>query len=173
MAIVRKHKGISVFLTKISILLNVVCGSAKRKDIMREINHEQLTKALGCGQLETGRGLNQEQYLQRPGDTHWNSHYKNLKGLVDMFSTIIEVLKVMEKDDRDWKNRDQASNLLVYFQSFDIVFYLHLMLTTLSITNILSLALQRKDQDIVNANKCVKVTRINLDDLRKDGWTNY
>ena len=131
-AIVRKHKGISDFLTKISILLNVVGGSAKRKDIMREINHEQLTKALGCGQLETGRGLNQEQCLQRPGDTRWNSHYKTLKGLVDMFSTIIEVLKVVEKDDRDWKNRDQASNLLVYFQSFDFVFYLHLMLTTLS-----------------------------------------
>ena len=86
-----------------------------------------------------------------------------------MFSTIIEVLKVVEKDDRDWKNRDQASNLLVYFQSFDFVFYLHLMLTTLSITNILSLALQRKDHDIVNAIKCVKATRINLDGLRKVG----
>jgi len=45
-AIVRKNKGISDFLTKISILLNVVGGSAKRKDIMREINHEQLTKGL-------------------------------------------------------------------------------------------------------------------------------
>jgi hypothetical protein len=169
-AIVRKHKGISDFLTKISILLNVVGGSAKRKDIMREINHEHVTKALGCGQLETGRGLNQEQCLQRPGDTRWNSHYKTLTGLVDMFSTIIEVLKVVEKDDKDWKNRDQASNLLVYFQSFDFVFYLHLMLTTLSITNTLSLALQRKDQDIVNAIKCVKGTRLNLDNLRTDGW---
>ncbi|KAG2540268.1 hypothetical protein PVAP13_9NG166314 [Panicum virgatum] len=136
---------------------------------MREINHEQLTKTLGCGHLETGRGLNQEQCLQRPGDTRWNSHYKTLKGLVDIFSTIIEVLKVVEKDDRDWKNRDQASNLLVYFQSFDFVFYLHLMLTTLSITNILSLALQRKDHGIVNAIKYVKATRINLGDLRKDG----
>jgi hypothetical protein len=52
-----------------------------------------------------------------------------------MFSTIIEVLKVVEEDDKDWKNRDQTSNPLVYFQSFDFVFYLHLMLTTLSITN--------------------------------------
>jgi hypothetical protein len=45
-AIVRKLKGISDFLTKISILLNVVGGSTKRKDIMREINHEHVTKAL-------------------------------------------------------------------------------------------------------------------------------
>jgi hypothetical protein len=80
------------------------------------------------------------------------------------------VLKVVKKDDRDWKNRDQASNLLVYFQSFDFAFYLHLMLTTLTATNTLSLALQRKDQDIVNAIGCVKSTRIHLDDLRRDGW---
>jgi hypothetical protein len=84
-----------------------------------------------------------------------------------MFSTIIEVLKIVEKDDKDWKNRDQASNLLVYFHSFDFVFYLHLMLTTLSITNTLSLALQRKDQDIVNAIKCVKGTRLNLDNPKR------
>jgi hypothetical protein len=51
------------------MLLNVVGGSAKRRDMGREINHEQVTKALGCGQLESGRGLNQEQCLQRPVDT--------------------------------------------------------------------------------------------------------
>jgi hypothetical protein len=90
--------------------------------------------------------------------------------MIDMFSTIIELLKVVEKDDRDWRNRDQASNLLVYFQSFDFVFYLHLMLTTLAITNTLSLALRRKDQDIVNAIKLIKATRLSLDNLRRDGW---
>jgi hypothetical protein len=138
--------------------------------MVREINHEQVTKDLGCGQLESGRGLNQEQCLQRPRDTWWSSHYKTLKGMIDMFSTIIEVLKVVGKDDRDWRNRDHASNLLVYFQSFDFVFYLHLMLTTLVITNTLSLALQGKDQDIVNAIKLVKATRLSLDNLRRDGW---
>ena len=145
-------------------------GSAKRRDMMRDINYEQVQKALGCGQLETGTGLNQEQCLQRPGDTRWSSHYKTLKSLVNMFPTIVEVLKVVEKDDRDWKNRDQASNLLVYFQSFDFVFYLHLLLTTLTATNTLSLALQRKDQDIVNAIGCVNSTRLHLHDLRRDGW---
>ncbi|KAG2651975.1 hypothetical protein PVAP13_1NG325519 [Panicum virgatum] len=141
-ATMRKHKGVSNFLNMISILLNVVGGSAKRRDMIRDINYEQVQKALGCGQLETGTGLNQEQCLQRPGDTRWSSHYKTLKSLVNMFPTIVEVLKVVEKDDRDWKNRDQASNLLVYFQSFDFVFYLHLLLTTLTATNTLSLALQ-------------------------------
>jgi len=169
-ATMRKHKGVSNFLNMISILLNVVGGSAKRRDMIRDINYEQVQKALGCGQLETGTGLNQEQCLQRPGDTRWSSHYKTLKSLVNMFPTIVEVLKVVEKDDRDWKNRDQASNLLVYFQSFDFVFYLHLLLTTLTATNTLSLALQRKDQDIVNAIGCVNSTRLHLHDLRRDGW---
>ncbi|KAG2620807.1 hypothetical protein PVAP13_3NG200304 [Panicum virgatum] len=169
-ATMRKHKGVSNFLNMISILLNVVGGSAKRRDMIRDINYEQVEKALGCGQLETGTGLNQEQCLQRPGDTRWSSQYKTLKSLVNMFPTIVEVLKVVEKDDRDWKNRDQASNLLVYFQSFDFVFYLHLLLTTLTATNTLSLALQCKDQDIVNAIGCVNSTRLHLHDLRRDGW---
>ena len=143
-AVMRKHKGVSNFLSMISILLNVVGGSAKRRDMIRDINHEQVTKALGCGQLETGTGLNQEQCLQRPGDTRWSSHYKTFKSLVNMFPTIVKVLKVVEKDDRDWKNRDQASNLLVYFKSFDFAFYLHLMLTTLTATKclVISIAMQ-------------------------------
>jgi hypothetical protein len=167
-AVVRKHKGRSNFLTRISILLNVVGGSAKRRDMIRDINAEELRKALGCGQLETGIGLNQEQCLQRPGDTRWSSHYRTHKSLINMFPTIVQVLKFVEKDDKDWKNRDQASNLLVYFKSFDFVFYLHLILTTLAATNTLSLALQRKDQDIVNAIGCVGSTRLHLDSLRRD-----
>uniref|UniRef100_I1P1W2 HAT C-terminal dimerisation domain-containing protein n=1 Tax=Oryza glaberrima TaxID=4538 RepID=I1P1W2_ORYGL len=169
-AIVRKHKGVSDFFTKISILLNVVGGSSKRRDLIRDINVKEMSKALGCGQLQTGTGLNQEQCLQRPGDTRWSSHYKTLKSLVGMFATIVKVLEIVEKDKNDWKIRDQASNLLEYFQSFDFVFYLHLMLTILTITNSLSLALQRKDQDIVNAMKCVKSTRLNLDELRREKW---
>jgi hypothetical protein len=127
------------------MLLNVVGGSSKRRDMIRDINLKEMSKALGCGQLETGTGLNQEQSLQRPGDTRWSSHYKSLKSLVGMFSTIVKVLEIVEKDKKDWKIRDQASNLLEYFRSFDFVLYLHLMLTILGTTNILSLALQRKD----------------------------
>jgi hypothetical protein len=44
------------------------------------------------------------------------------------------------------------------------------MLTILGIINNLSLALQWKDQDIVNAIKCVKATRCQLDELRREKW---
>ena len=168
-AIVRKHKGVSDFFTKVSILLNVVGGSAKRREMIRDINLKEMSKTLGCGQLQTGTGLNQEQSVQRPGDTRWSSHYKSLKSIVDMFSTIMKVLEIVEKD-KDWKIRDQASNLREYFQSFDSIFYLHLMLTILGITNTLCLALQRKNQDIVNAINCVRATRCQLDELRREKW---
>jgi hypothetical protein len=169
-AVVRNHRGVSNFFGMISTLLNVVGGSAKRRDMIRDINLEEVSKALGCGQLETGKGLNQEQCLQRPGDTRWSSHYKTLKSLVDLFPTIVKVLKFVEEEDKDRTNRDQALGLLVYFESFDFVFYLQLMLTILLVTNILSQALQRKDQDIVNAIKCVKSTRNHLIGLRAQGW---
>jgi hypothetical protein len=138
--------------------------------MIRDINLEEMSKALGCGQLTTCTWLNQEQCLQRPGDTRWGSHGKTLKSLVDLFRSVIKVLEYVGEEDTDRTNRDQANDLLVYFQSFDFVFYLHLMLTVLTTTNTLSLALQRKDQDIVNAMKCVKSTRIVLNELRERGW---
>jgi hypothetical protein len=114
-AVVRKHKGVSNFFSMISTLLNVVGGSAKRRDMIRDIHSEHVSKALGCGLLQSGKGLNQEQSLQGPGDTRWSSHYKTLKSLVDMFPTIVEVLEFVEEDDRDRANRDQVAGLLVYF----------------------------------------------------------
>jgi len=96
-AIARKHKGVSEFFTMISMLLNMVGGSSKRRDMIRDINLEEMSKALGCRQLQTGIELNQEQSLQRPRDTHWSSHYKSLKSLVDMFPTIVKVLEIVEK----------------------------------------------------------------------------
>lgn len=57
-------------------------GSSNIRDMIREINHEQVTKALGCRQLETRRGLNQEKCLKSPEDACWSSHYKTLIGLV-------------------------------------------------------------------------------------------
>jgi hypothetical protein len=67
MAIARNNKGISEFFTIISILLNVVGGSSKRGDMIRDINFQGMSKALlGCGQLQIVTGFNQQQSLQRP-----------------------------------------------------------------------------------------------------------
>jgi hypothetical protein len=129
----RKNKEISNFFSMIFVLINVVGGSSKRRDMVTDINLEEMSKALGCGQLTSG--LNQEQCLQRPVDTRSGSHAKTLKSLVNLFRSVIKVLDFVGEEDIDKTNRDQANGLLVYFQSFDFIFYLHLMLTILTTTN--------------------------------------
>ena len=54
--------------------------------------------------------------------------------------------------------------------SFTFVFCLHLMRDVLGITNELSQALQRKDQDIVNAMKLVELCQRRLKMMRENGW---
>ena len=49
-------------------------------------------EALELGEIESGSGLNQEMGLSRPGDTRWGSHLKTILHIVDMYSTILEVL---------------------------------------------------------------------------------
>jgi hypothetical protein len=46
------------------------------------------------------------------------------------------------------------------------------MKSVLGITNELSQALQRKDQDILNAMKLVGVSKQHLQAMRKDGWNS-
>jgi hypothetical protein len=60
----------------------------------------------------------------------------------------------------------KARGVLMY-SSFEFVFYLHLMLSILTITNTLSRTLQQKD--ILNVVNCVGSTRSRLDKVRRDG----
>ena len=53
-AVVRKHKCIGNFFDMISVLLNVVSGSSKRKDMIRDKHKEQVCEALGCELLKSG-----------------------------------------------------------------------------------------------------------------------
>jgi len=49
--------------------------------------------------------------------------------------------------------------ILQMMRTFEFVFSIHLMKNVLGITNELSLALQRKDQDTVNAMDLVKIAK--------------
>ena len=129
----------------------------------------EVIKAIGSGKISTGTGLNQDQSLQRAGDTRWGSHYRTLSGLVKLFSATISVLKYVAKEGKGDK-KCQARGLVAYFETFEFVFYLHMMLHILGSANTLSQSLQKKDQDILNAMSCVKSTRNELQDLRENGW---
>ncbi|KAK9062854.1 hypothetical protein SSX86_020044 [Deinandra increscens subsp. villosa] len=168
--VARKHLGVVNFFDNISILMNVVCSSCKRSTILREEEKEKVEKEIGSGILDTGTGLNQELSFIRPGDTRWNSHYKTLTRLVDMFPSIIKVLEYVKDECNNTSSQNQAISMLNFLSSFESVFYLHLMLKILGYTDSLSQALQRKDQDILEAVKLVETAKGKLQKFRESGF---
>ncbi|CAN1125909.1 Zinc finger MYM-type protein 1 [Linum perenne] len=168
-AVARNHGEISLFFNAVSVLTNLVGASCKRRDIVRETQAEKVADAISCGETETGRGLNQEISLKRPSDTRWGSHFATLVNLELMFSSLIEVLDVIQYDG-DSVTKGEAIDMLQKLETFNFVLILKLMIGILSITNDLSIALQKKDQDIVNAMHLVNVAKQRLQHLRDCGW---
>jgi hypothetical protein len=50
--------------------------------------------------MTSGRGVNQETNLARPGDTRWGSHYLTLLRLETMWDSILHVLTIVHEDGR-------------------------------------------------------------------------
>ena len=90
-----------------------------------------------------------------------------------MFSFVVGVLDVIVDDGTNSEQRSEANNLIESMLSFDFVFSLHLMKTLMRVTNQLSKALQRKDQDIINAMNLVKVCKQQLQMMRDNGWDSF
>ncbi|KAF8388536.1 hypothetical protein HHK36_027211 [Tetracentron sinense] len=154
----------------VSNVVNVVGASCKRRDILREKQADKVIEALSSGELSSGQGLNQETSLKRAGDTRWGSHYDTLISFNVMFSAVIDVLEIIDKDGSRGEQRIEANALLDSTQSFEFAFFLHLMKNILGITNELSKALQRKEQDIVNAMALVRVSKQRLQMMRDNEW---
>jgi hypothetical protein len=149
--VAKKNDDVSDLFDMISLLCNVAGASCKRKDMIRDSQQERVRQAISSGHISTGTGQNQEQTLQRPGDTRLCLHYKTLKILNSLFQSVMEVLQYVEKEGLNDKKKRQAHGLIDYLKDFDFVFHLHLMLMILGYENALSLCLQRKDQDILRA----------------------
>ncbi|XP_057791317.1 uncharacterized protein LOC131008458 [Salvia miltiorrhiza] len=172
-AVAKKHILVSALFFSFTSVVNVVGASSKRCDILHQKEAEKIFSALNNGDLVSGRGLNQETTLKRPGDTRWSSHYDTLISLITLFSSTIKVLEIIVEDGVSSEQKGEANNLLGLMQSFDFVFTLHLMRSNLGITNELSKALQRKDQDIVNAMALVKIAKKRLQMMRDEGWDSF
>ncbi|XP_057464445.1 uncharacterized protein LOC130754290 [Actinidia eriantha] len=171
-AVAKNHNQIALLFNLVSNVVNVVGASCKRQDILKEKQASKVVEALNKGILSSGQGLNQETNLKRAGDTRWESHYDTLISLINMFSAVIDVLVMISEDGSNFEQRAEANILLHSIQSFGFVFNLHLMRTILGITNELSQALQRKDQDIVNAMTFVQVSKRRLQMMRESGWSD-
>ncbi|XP_019234399.1 PREDICTED: zinc finger MYM-type protein 1-like [Nicotiana attenuata] len=73
----------------------------------------------------------------------------------------------MQQDSLLSLDRFAAKNLLGNIQEFEFVFLLHLMFKMLLFTNELNKALQKKDQDIVNAMRLLDLAKIRLQTMRE------
>ncbi|XP_066358052.1 uncharacterized protein [Miscanthus floridulus] len=157
----------------VSILLNIVGVSCKRHDMLRNARLENVKKALECGELESGSGLNQEMGLPRPGDTRWGSHYKTICSIITIYSSIHDVLIELGADNAYKEDWTKIHFVLGAFETFEFVFFVHLMYVILGYTNELSECLQRRDQDILNAISLVNVAKSRMQELRSNGWDNF
>ncbi|KAI8528033.1 hypothetical protein RHMOL_Rhmol12G0119600 [Rhododendron molle] len=166
----KKYEQINMLFYFVNRVVVIVSASCKRRDILRDNRILEVMKSLDIGELSSGKGLNQETNLIRAGDTRWGSHYGTLVRLVNMFSSVIEVLEFVSEDRSNTDQKAESNVLLENLQSFEFVFNLHLMRVILAITSELSLALQRKDQDIVNAMALVTMSKSRLRMMRNTGW---
>ena len=69
MAVAKNHKKLASFFQHIATLTNVVGGSCKRRDMLRENQFKKVIEQIQNNEIATGRGMNQEITLQRAGDT--------------------------------------------------------------------------------------------------------
>ena len=86
-----------------------------------------------------------------------------------MFFAVVDVLEIIEENDLS-DQKVETRSIMRSILSFEFVFALHLMKNILRITNELSIALQKRNQDIVNAMDLVKVSKQQLQMMRDDEW---
>ncbi|XP_049397208.1 uncharacterized protein LOC125861330 [Solanum stenotomum] len=88
----------------------------------------------------------------------------------ELFSSIVHVLDPIKCGGSSPNDKLQAGAFLNMINEFEFIFLIHLMLKILVMSNQLSAALQRKEQDIVNAMIFLDITKKRLQLLRDDGW---
>ncbi|GAA0145125.1 hypothetical protein LIER_05386 [Lithospermum erythrorhizon] len=91
--------------------------------------------------------------------------------LLNMYDATCSVLKDIINDRSCTSGqRSEADGVYDKITSFEFIFLLHMMVEILEITDDLCKALQRKSQDIENVMHLVSSTRIQLQQLREEGW---
>nr|XP_027103380.1 zinc finger MYM-type protein 1-like [Coffea arabica] len=160
---------VSEFFVYVSMIVNLTGVSCKRRDQLRQIEHDKIVTLLDSGDIISGKGKNQETSLARPGDTRWGSHYLTLLRLSSMWASVIGILGNIQDDASTSDNRGMARGLIDRMNDYEFVFALHLMKYLLGITNDLSLVLQQRDQNIVQAMSLIDTMKSQLQDFREEG----
>ena len=169
MAIAKGNADCIWFFDQLSNLLNVIGVSCKHHEMLRNTRAQKVLEALDSGEIESGRGLNQEMGLARPGDTRWGSHYKTVLHIISLYSTIRKVLIKIGKDPSLKNEWGKVHAMVAAFESFDFVFMANLMLVILGYTDDLCQSLQKRDQDIINAITLVNLANDRMQRMGYDG----
>ncbi|KAM3235347.1 hypothetical protein P3L10_015383 [Capsicum annuum] len=170
--VAKKHNDVNNFFDIFANVLNIVGGSFKRREMLRDDQAEKLEELLVLGEVHTGSGLNQELGLQRPSDTCWGSHFKTVHNFIFLFLSIVHVLGVLEKEGANYHEKALAKSLVEDIRSYEFIYILHLMLKILVFTNDLNMDLQQKNQDIVNAIKLVDFSKRQFQLMRECKWNS-
>ncbi|XP_021828837.1 uncharacterized protein LOC110769211 isoform X2 [Prunus avium] len=158
-AMSKNHLEIVGLFTWVAKVVNVVGEFVECRDTLREKHSVLVFEALNTSELLSEQGLNEG-----------SSKFKTLISLFTMFSSVIDVLEVLAEFGLDSEQKSKARVLLGPLQSFGFIFSLHMMINILQITDGLSQALQKNDQDIVNAMNLVRVCKEQLQVMKESGW---
>jgi hypothetical protein len=157
----------SDFFNYVSLIVTSASSSCRRKDSLIAEHRNTILEKLDSGEIFSGKGKHQRTSLVRPGDTRWGSHFTTLLRIENMWDSVMKVLSMVHGDER---NPGRAAGLLKKMESFTFVLNMKLMLKVLRITNELSLLLQKKDQNIVQAMSLLIDVKTRLVNLRNEGW---
>ncbi|XP_074356119.1 uncharacterized protein LOC141695806 [Apium graveolens] len=91
-SIAKEIQVVSQLFDYVSMIVNMVDASYKRKDALRQKQHNQIVQNLEKSEKTTETRMHQETSLARPGETHWGSHYKTIIRILAMWSTLLKVL---------------------------------------------------------------------------------
>ncbi|XP_048494663.1 uncharacterized protein LOC125494861 [Beta vulgaris subsp. vulgaris] len=134
-SVAKKNNECGWLFDTLGTLLNVVGNSCKRREMIRDIQAQNVARSLEICELETGSGLNQELGLKRPGDTRWGSHYKTLQNVMNLFPTLVDVLVMIGKNGSNADGKAKAQGVVLFLEPFDFVFMAQLMSTIFGYTN--------------------------------------
>ncbi|XP_051132638.1 uncharacterized protein LOC127252489 [Andrographis paniculata] len=105
-ALILKENNSAYYLHCFAHQLHLRFLQMKRYDKTRDKIQEAICK----GEIETGRGLNQELSRIRAEDTRWDSHHRISEGL-----KVVAVLKYVKEYGDNSLSRGQADGFLKYF----------------------------------------------------------
>ncbi|XP_042436905.1 zinc finger MYM-type protein 1-like [Zingiber officinale] len=159
-AVAKSNRIVSDFFQCVTMIVNIIGASCKRKDKFRKLEHNRLVECLEKGDIISGKGKHQEISLKRPGDTRWGSHYMTIIRLMSTWTSALQVLENVYDDGTNDDNNGITISLIDKMESYEFVFVIHLMKSLLGITNELSLTLQQKDQNIVLAVSLFKIMKV-------------